>query len=125
MEAPLGTAATERPPAEPLVPDEPVSVPHRDSSVKRRSREPLRVDDVGDAAVRIASRARTASGVRPRIMVPARVLQTAKLTRREAFVASLLDGHLTIEEIIDSAAMPEEIVQAAIRRLVELKLVKL
>ena len=38
---------------------------------------------------------------------------------------SLLDGHLTIEEIIDSAAMPEEIVQAAIRRLVELKLVKL
>ena len=58
-------------------------------------------------------------------MVPARVLQTAKLTRREVFIASLLDGHLTIEEIIDSAAMPEEIVQAAIRRLVELKLVKL
>lgn len=121
----MATAPTERPPPEPLVTDEAIEAAHRDSSVKRRSREPLRVDDVGDAAVRIASRAKQKSGVRPRIMVPARVLQTAKLTRREVFIASLLDGHLTIEEIIDSAAMPEEIVQAAIRRLVELKLVKL
>lgn len=115
---------------EKLVDDAPASQPpisrRTPSPTERRSsREPIRVDSVGDAAVKLATRANRKSGVRPKLVVPIRVLATANLSKHEAFVASLLDGQLTLEEVLDTSGMKEDVVQAAIRKLVELKLAKL
>lgn len=131
MKLPTSGEQQKATPEEPARPAEPASrgrareeEPARDEAPPSR-RTPVAVDQVGDAAVRIAARAWRKSGVCPKVTVPSRVLASAKLTKREAFVASLLDGDLTLSEIVEASGMTEATVTAAIRELVRLGLAKL
>lgn len=47
----------------------------------------------------------------------------AELTTHEAFVLGMIDGTLTVEDLVDASAMPEEDALAIVERLVALGLV--
>jgi hypothetical protein len=52
-------------------------------------------------------------------------LATAPLDAREAFLLSLVDGRMTVQDIVDAAAMPKAEAIAILQRLVRLDLVEL
>lgn len=84
-------------------------------------RPALRVDEVGTAAVRLASRA--PHDATPRVLVDRRTLASAPIDHREAFLLSLMDGRLTVAGLVDVSGMREGEVLAALQRLARLGLV--
>lgn len=107
-------------------PSPPPSAPSSPSSSNKRgqraSREPLRVDAVGSTKM-IAPHAAALSS-KPRLVDRQRVSE-APLSTREAFVLALVDGGLTVRDLVDAASMPEREVSAILARLVNLGLVSL
>jgi hypothetical protein len=88
---------------------------------KRPSREPLKVDTVGEIAVKMAKAPTNA----PKLLVAPASLSRAPIDQRAAFLLSLVDGQSDMETIISAAGMPEAEVRATFERLVRLGLVSL
>jgi hypothetical protein len=89
----------------------------------RTSRPPLRVDDVGDAAVAIAARAHHASA--PKLLKARHELTAAPIDHRDAFVLSLIDGTMNVSAIVDISGMPTAEIVAILERLARLGIVSL
>ena len=89
----------------------------------RSSRPALRVDDVGAAAVAIATKANLSMA--PRLLKTRRELTDAPLDHRDAFVLSLIDGKMPAAAIVDIAGMPEREVMGILERLARLGIVSL
>ena len=89
----------------------------------RTSRPPVRVDDVGDAAVAIASRAVLTFA--PKLLQSRDELMHAPIDHRDAFVLSLIDGKSNIAAIVDSSGMRSEEIAAILERLAGLGIVSL
>lgn len=86
---------------------------------KRSSRPaPLRVDDVGNAAMKIASRTRRSGA--PRLVTARPDARSAPLDPPSAYVLSLVDGVLTVEGLADATGIAEEEVGRIVERLVRL-----
>jgi hypothetical protein len=90
----------------------------------RTSRPPLRVDDVGDAAVAIASRAGRSPSA-PRLLKSRRELADAPIDHRDAFVISLVDGQTPMQALVDVSGLPEADVVRILERLARLGIVSL
>jgi hypothetical protein len=101
-------------------PNAPASSPSSRKSLRRSVRQPLRVDDVG--ATTIVATHDASRGSKPQIVDRKRI-PDAPLTAREAFLLALVDGALTVEDLVDAAAMPEREVTAILTRLVRLGIV--
>lgn len=89
----------------------------------RTSRPPLRVDEVGDAAVRLAVKA--ARSAAPRVLVTRAELARSPIDHREAFVVSLIDGKTDVAGLVDAAGLPRGEVMAILERLVRIGVVAL
>jgi hypothetical protein len=76
---------------------------------------PVRVDDVGGAAMKIASRNRHASS--PRLARAKLDASKAPLDSESAYLLSLIDGKTTVEGIADITGIPIERVTQIIERL--------
>lgn len=87
----------------------------------RSSRPSVRVDDVGDLAVAIASKV-VRSGA-PRLVKSRAELTEAPIDHRDAFVISLLDGKMSVPAIVDVSGMPEAEIVTILERLVRLGIV--
>ncbi len=86
----------------------------------------MRVDDVGDAAVAIASRAAHVLEPSPPTLLKSRdELAGAPIDSRDAFVLSLVDGKMSISAIVDMAGMPPGDVAAILDRLARLGILSL
>ncbi len=85
-----------------------------------RSRRPLTVDTVGDAATRIA---RTTRQTSPKIVATPSMISSAPLDSRSAFVLSLVDGTSDVAAIVDAAGMASEEVLGILARLARLGLI--
>lgn len=90
----------------------------------RSSRPPVRVDDVGDAAVAIASRVGR-SPPAPRLLKSRRELADAPIDPRDAFVISLIDGKTPTQALVDVSGLPEPDVLGILERLARLGIVSL
>jgi hypothetical protein len=86
-------------------------------TLRRSQRQSIREDDVG--STRIVARK---EALRPAIVDPKR-LAKAPLGPREAFLLSLIDGTLTVPDLVDAAGMPSAEVTAILERLVRLGIV--
>ncbi len=95
----------------------------RVSTRRARTRRPVRVDDVGDAAVAIASRAMPSSA--PKLLKGHRELSSAPIDARDAFVLSLIDGKTSIAQIVDASGLARGDVVSILERLVQLGIVAL
>jgi hypothetical protein len=93
------------------------------STRRARTRRPVRVDDVGDAAVAIASRAMPSFA--PKLLESRSELSRAPIDHRDAFVLSLIDGKTSVAQIVDASGMPRREVAAILDRLVQLGIVAL
>jgi hypothetical protein len=91
------------------------------SSRRPRTRPPVRVDDVGDVAVAIASRAMLS--VAPKVLATRAEVSAAPIDSRDAFVLSLIDGKMTVPQIVDVSGMPHKQLAAIVERLVQLGIV--
>jgi hypothetical protein len=89
----------------------------------RASRPPVRVDDVGDRAVAIASKVVRSSA--PRLLKTRGELTHAPIDPRDAFVLSLLDGRTNVAAIVDTSGMPADEVVATLERLARLGIVSM
>ncbi len=89
---------------------------------QRSSRRPLRVDDVGATSVVATHDASLSS--KPKLVDRQRVVGSP-LDVRDAFVLSLLDGTLTVQDLVDATGMPEPDVSAILARLTRLGIVSL
>lgn len=76
---------------------------------------PVRVDDFGGAAMKIASRNRHASA--PRLAKAKLDASKAPLDSQSAYLLSLIDGGTTIEGLADITGIPAERVAQIIERL--------
>lgn len=98
-------------------------------STRRPRRPPLRVDDVGDAAVAIASKlgreTRSLVPVAPKLLKTRGELSSAPINHQDAFVLSLIDGKTSTQGIVDLAAMPDGQVVDILERLARLGIVSL
>lgn len=83
----------------------------------------MRVDEVGDVAVAIASRA--VPSFAPKLLKSRVELTAAPIDHRDAFVISLIDGKMNIAAIVDASGMAREEVAAILDRLVQLGIVAL
>ena len=83
----------------------------------------MRVDDVGDAAVAIASRA--ALTFAPKLLKSRNELTHAPIDPRDAFVLSLIDGKSNVAAIVDISGMPSEEIGTILQRLAALGIVGL
>jgi hypothetical protein len=90
---------------------------------RRTSRPPVRVDDVGDVAVAIASKAMPSFA--PKLLKDRAELTSAPIDHRDAFVMSLIDGKLSSDAIVDISGMPRDHVMEILKRLVQLGIVAL
>lgn len=90
---------------------------------KRDSRDPVVVDEVGAAAVRLART--TGRGAAPKLIAPRSAIAKAPIDSRAAFVLSLIDGRNTVEALVDMSAMPEDEVRGMLARLARLGLISL
>lgn len=101
----------------------------RSTRPPRSSRAPVRVDDVGDAAVAIAAKhGRISRAVvigAPKVLRTRQQLEEAPINHRDAFVLSLIDGKTSVQGVVDLAAMPEGEVLAILDRLAALGIVSL
>lgn len=88
---------------------------------KRPSREPLKVDTVGDVAVKMAKAPLNV----PKLLVAPAMIAKAPIDQRAAFLLSLVDGQSNMAEIVSAAGMPEAEVRATFERLARLGLVGL
>ena len=97
------------------------SAPDSDARrAKRASRPtPIRVDEVGGTAMKIASRASSA----PRLAKSASDASKAPLDPQSAYVLSLIDGSLTTTEIADVCGLSRPQLDAILERLKRLGLV--
>jgi hypothetical protein len=89
----------------------------------RTSRPPVRVDDVGDLAVAIASRA--ALTFAPKLLKSRHELTHAPIDPRDAFVLSLIDGTSNVDAIVDISGMTSADIAAILERLAGLGIVAL
>jgi hypothetical protein len=89
----------------------------------RSSRPPIRVDDVGAAAVAIASKAVRTSGVR--LLKTRSELTNAPIDHRDAFVLSLIDGAMSVQALVDVSGFAEEEIVNILARLARLGIVSL
>jgi hypothetical protein len=89
----------------------------------RTSRPPVRIDDVGDAAVAIASKAVLTFA--PKLLKTRSELKHAPIDHRDAFVLSLIDGKSSLAAIVDSSGMGGEEIAAILERLAGLGIVAL
>lgn len=92
-------------------------------TIRRGERQPIRVDEVGALPKLDATRS-AARKAKPRVVDRKRVA-SSPLTARDAFVLNLVDGTVSVEEIVDTAGMTEEDVMASITRLVRFGIVTL
>jgi hypothetical protein len=88
---------------------------------KRPSREALKVDTVGEIAVKMAKAPINV----PKLLVPLTTVARAPIDQRAAFLLSLVDGHSNMDAIIAAAGMPESEVRTTFARLARLGLVSL
>jgi hypothetical protein len=88
----------------------------------RTSRPPVRVDDVGDVAVAIASKAKR-SATAPRLLKTRRELADAPIDHRDAFVISLIDGKTPTQALVDVSGLPEPDVMRILERLARLGII--
>lgn len=88
---------------------------------KRPSREPLKVDTVGEIAAKMAK----APVNVPKLLVAPAMIVKAPIDQRAAFLLSLVDGQSNMADIISASGMPEEEVRATFARLARLGLVGL
>ncbi|MBX3191654.1 MAG: hypothetical protein KF819_31970 [Labilithrix sp.] len=106
--------------------DAPISAgrPEKMSTRPPRSlRRPIRVDDVGDAAVAIAQK--VVRHAVPKVIKRADELPGAPITHRDAFLLSLIDGRLTVQALVDVSGMPEAQMMTILERLARLGIVTL
>ena len=101
----------------------PVSAERISGRRPRTSRPPVRVDDVGDAAVAIASRA--VQTFAPKLLENRSELTHAPIDHRDAFVLSLIDGKMSLAAIVDISGMPSDEIAAILQRLAGLGIVAL
>jgi hypothetical protein len=87
------------------------------------SRPPVRIDDVGDVAVAIASRRFTVST--PKLLKTRGELTEAPIDHRDAFVLSLIDGKMTFPVLVDVSGMPEAEITRILDKLARLGIVSL
>lgn len=92
----------------------PASGPARKPSGTPRP-SPVRVDDVGGAAMKLASRGRPSSA--PRLAKAKLDASKAPLDSQSAYVLSLIDGMLTVEGLADITGIPADRVTQIIDRL--------
>jgi hypothetical protein len=104
-------------------PTAPASVTKLSSRRPHASRGAVRVDDVGDVAVAIASKA--APSFAPKLLKTRGELTSAPIDSRDAFVISLIDGEMSVQAIVDIAGMPRADVGAILDRLVQLGIIAL
>jgi len=101
----------------------------RSSRPPRTSRAPVRVDDVGEAAVALATKhgrmSRAVVGAAPALLRTRRQLEDAPINHRDAFVLSLIDGKTSVQGVVDLAAMPDGEVLTILERLAALGIVSL
>ena len=93
------------------------------STRRARTRRPVRVDDVGDVAVAIASRAMPSFA--PKLLKSRVELSRAPIDARDAFVLSLIDGKTSVAQIVDASGMAPAQVAAILDRMVQLGIVAL
>jgi hypothetical protein len=92
----------------------------------RTSRPPVRVDEVGEAAVAIAAKRGRASAVAaPTLLKTRRELESAPINHRDAFILSLIDGNTSVQGVVDLAAMPDGEVRGILERLAGLGIISL
>jgi hypothetical protein len=84
----------------------------------------VKVDEVGEAAVKIARAGLRESGA-PKLAASRAMIAQAPIDARAAFVLSLVDGRNTVESLIDMAGMPEAEVRSILARLQRLGLIRL
>lgn len=118
----LASKATIRNPSTSSAPPasaDPISAPpvSTQKAKKRTSSRPspVRVDDVGGAAMKIASRNRISSA--PRLAKVRMDASKAPLDSQSAHVLSLIDGMMSIEGLADCTGIPIERVSQIIERL--------
>jgi hypothetical protein len=88
----------------------------------RASRPPVRVDDVGQAAVRLA---RGPEERAPRLKASDRMIAQAPIDSRTAFLLSMIDGQNTVETLADVTGMARDEVSALLERLTRLGLIEI
>jgi hypothetical protein len=86
-----------------------------------RSRKPLTVDSVGDAATRIARTQHSQTA--PKVIAAPALVASAPIDSRTAFVLSLVDGTSDVPAIVDAAGMPADEVIGILARLARLGLI--
>jgi hypothetical protein len=89
----------------------------------RTSRPPVRVDDVGDIAVAIASR--VVQTFAPKLLKSRSELTHAPIDHRDAFVLSLVDGKMSVAAIVDVSGMPSDEIGSILQRLAGLGIIAL
>lgn len=109
--------------AAPFSGDVPLERAAKISTRRRTSRPPVRVDDVGDLAVAIATKMVRPKA--PKLLKTRAELTDAPIDPRDAFVISLIDGTTNITAIVDASGIPEAEIGAILERLVRLGIVSL
>jgi hypothetical protein len=89
----------------------------------RTSRPPVRVDDVGDVAVAIASR--VVQKFAPKLLKSRSELTHAPIDPRDAFVLSLIDGKMSVAAIVDISGMAGDEIGSILQRLAGLGIIAL
>jgi hypothetical protein len=92
------------------------------NELRRSVRQPFRVDAVGETTIVATQEAALTS--KPRLADRKRI-SDSPLSARDAFLLSLVDGALTVQDLIDAAGMPEPEVRAILARLTRLGIVSL
>jgi hypothetical protein len=90
---------------------------------RRSHRLPVKVDEVGAAAVKLARTTRRESA--PELVASRATVAKAPIDSREAFVLSLVDGRNTVDAIVDMSGMSADEVNAILARLARLGLISL
>jgi hypothetical protein len=91
----------------------------------RSSRPPVRVDDVGEAAVALARRVSRPPASAPRMLLSRGELAALPLDPRDAFVLSLVDGKTSVQGLVDMAALGDGEVLTILERLAALRVLEL
>jgi hypothetical protein len=89
---------------------------------ERSARNPVTIDDVGAAAVKIA-RARRETA--PKLIATRMMIANAPIDTRSAFVLSLVDGRNSVDAIVDMSGMVADEVKSILARLARLGLITL
>ena len=88
----------------------------------KRERRSIRIDDLGEGVLGYSA---VPDQVRPRLLRQRDGLAGAPIDHRDAFVISLIDGRITVANLIDVAGMPEAELRAILARLSRLGIIGL